>query len=214
MITVFDSMVQLECPSCTWYDDYYDCDDTCADCKAGRYLYHRIYVETEDTDPKEHPGLSCVVMLYAPSWTDPVDGQELTHGRYDKATTRVARFDFTITSDDSDVAVFEPHIDAIRKILPLSRIDELRTQAVVASRVKKGTPVASKIDTAKILAECEAGVISRVRIRDKRLLRWIQPISKTFVNAAYAISVAPVTATMAAAGGAGDKKPCPHVGRR
>lgn len=217
MPIVFDAITELECPDCYWDDDYGYGYEECARCSSGRHLYHRIYVETEDHDPKASPGLSCVVIQYAPSWKEPVNGQVLPNGKYREVTTQISRFDFTITSDDSDVAIFEPHLPAIRTVFGLAKIEQMRTAAIVASRTKKGSTPPKEEDHQKILLACEQEVIARVTaipaMKDKTFMRWIQPIAKTFVNAAYVVGVGSVLAA-GAAGGAGTKKPCPHVGRR
>lgn len=212
---VFDITHYLACPECMADYASFESGDRCETCNGDETMvFHRIYVTTTSSDPKDRPELTCHIIQYAPSWKEPVDGEKIVWGssKYSPSyTTSIGHFDFTFTTDDSDVGVFEPHIDAIIEILRLPDIMKLRTDAVLSSRVKKQAVDALGIK--KTLAGMEERVIADAMrgvakaITQKSLMRWIGPIAHTLVNAVHHLKVA--TAIVDST----DKKPCPHISK-
>ena len=206
MSIVFDVKHIVNCPTChCHWDGYYTDDDICDSCDNGKKeVYHRLHVETTSDDPKDRPNLTCHISWFCPSWKKtPVDGDQFTRGK--NYTTKLYSFDFTFTTDDSDVMVFEPHIDFIVEILNLTELMKLRTQIVTSNAIgkKKALPRPTHADELKVLSAEEKKVLDFMKVT-KTELRWVQPIVHTLINAVYRTKVRDVSDAM---------KPCPHVKR-
>lgn len=221
---VFDVIHYLPCPQCADGCWTFDEGTRCPTCEGDeKNVFHRIYVETSSSNPKDRPVLTCHIVRFAPNWKDPVDGEKFRHGPRDEEygiryTTKFSHFDFTFTTDDSDVGVFEPHIDEIIEILWLSDLLKLRTAAIISTSIKKksGTGAVDFSDelVKKTLFAAEQRIIAAnsttsvmEAVLQKSRMRWLNPIAHTLINAIYQVRIAPVVPST-------DKKPCPHVGRK
>jgi hypothetical protein len=121
-------------------------------------------------------------------------------------TADSVEFDFTPSTDDSDIAIFAPHIPLLKMVFTSRKFNAALTDVVGRMRAKRLT-VADGITMLRALSgELTTTIISKFSAKStnlRREIRWITPMAKTLARA-----------IMAAGGAALDikeDKGCAHV---
>jgi len=210
-------------------------DDICGYCMSDNYRYNEIIITSSSDKFDERPVYTCrIIKNGTTSIIAPKNNQVYTvpnHHRRDCAhsfTIVIESFDFGITSDDSDMDVFEPHIDLlismtgcyssiqranlqIKSMSLMERMRGRKSKANAGAGASAGASVGSDIGISITTAQSfiEQMILENMTQTmrcDKSINKIIQPISRTFANAIVRSRIQSKLQKTT-------KGDCPHIGK-
>lgn len=145
------------------------------------------------------------------------DGKQIGIGKYTEKS-QVQEFNFSFTSDDSDVTIFEPYIHHFKRWFNFFEINNLEKkikhhQSTNFRDICKNRNSRKRIEEIrdyyeKLIQECskkECENVVSVLKNSGLHIRWITPIAKTIVNAMIRLKISSQLPS--------EMKECPHMSR-
>lgn len=202
-------------------------EDTCSYCRGDHYVYNEIIITTSSDKFDKRPDYTCwIIKNGTTSIISPKNNEVFTIPNCYKRdyvhsfTIVMESFNFAISSDDSDIDVFEPHIDLLVNItgcyIEIQRANlRAKSEAFVgAGGAGAGTPSADSVRaTLDAQMTIEQMIMERMMKTmrfdksDKSVYKVIHPIARTFANAIVRARIrSRLTLRIA-------KGECPHIGK-
>lgn len=234
-ISVIKEWDKSYCFHCDCYDpwDSWDSWDECV--KTTDKIGHRLTFTFDPTDdPKGTPTINCKIETFLEGdgtiqWAPEVRPGNTTQWNNDgiecKDTCELIEFDFTFTTNDSDISIFEPHIGILQDVFEIEGVRKKMLSIVDSALIHKGrgTKKRKKSKNRKDPMTIDMDVLKKTKDKykvslsesilskfptDSSMLRWAQPIAKTLATVFVEDQFLKTEYSRV------DVKDCPHVEKR